>query len=122
MNFFDWSFCLADPAAPARRLARDAGHRPRRFAIAVVLGLFLALGRRSRQRWLAWPVTGLIEFIRSTPLLIQVYFLFYVLPNYGLHLSALQAASSALRCTMPVTPPRYIAPASMPCRGRNGKR
>ena len=31
------------------------------FAIAVVLGLFLAIGRRSRHRWLSWPVTGLIE-------------------------------------------------------------
>ncbi|HBZ98020.1 MAG TPA: ectoine/hydroxyectoine ABC transporter permease subunit EhuD, partial [Pseudomonas sp.] len=61
------------------------------FAIAVVLGLFLAIGRRSRHRWLSWPVTGLIEFIRSTPLLIQVYFLFYVFPNYGLNLSAMQA-------------------------------
>jgi len=61
------------------------------FAIAVVLGLFLAIGRRSRLRWLSWPITGLIEFIRSTPLLIQVYFLFYVFPNYGLNLSAMQA-------------------------------
>ncbi|HBW09208.1 MAG TPA: ectoine/hydroxyectoine ABC transporter permease subunit EhuD, partial [Pseudomonas sp.] len=41
--------------------------------------------------WLSWPITGLIEFIRSTPLLIQVYFLFYVFPNYGLNLSAMQA-------------------------------
>ena len=32
----------------------------------------------------------MIEFIRSTPLLIQVYFLYYVLPNYGVSLSAMQ--------------------------------
>ncbi len=32
----------------------------------------------------------MIEFIRSTPLLIQVYFLYYVLPNYGLSLTAMQ--------------------------------
>ncbi len=91
MNFFDWSFAwrilprLLDASLATLGIALGG------FAIAVVLGLFLALGRRSRQRCLAWPVTGLIEFIRSTPLLIQVYFLFYVLPNYGLHLSALQA-------------------------------
>lgn len=91
MNFFDWSFAwqilprLLDASLATLGIALGG------FAIAVVLGLFLSLGRRSRQRWLAWPVTGLIEFIRSTPLLIQVYFLFYVLPNYGLHLSALQA-------------------------------
>ncbi len=84
MNFFDWEF--AREILPRLLDASLAG-----FAIAVVLGLFLAIGRRSRHRWLSWPVTGLIEFIRSTPLLIQVYFLFYVFPNYGLNLSAMQA-------------------------------
>ena len=91
MNFFDWEFAreilprLLDASLTTIGIAL-AG-----FAIAVVLGLFLAIGRRSRLRWLSWPITGLIEFIRSTPLLIQVYFLFYVFPNYGLNLSAMQA-------------------------------
>ena len=91
MNFFDWEFAreilprLLDASLTTIGIAL-AG-----FAIAVVLGLFLAIGRRSRHRWLSWPVTGLIEFIRSTPLLIQVYFLFYVFPKYGLNLSAMQA-------------------------------
>ncbi|EMD98177.1 MULTISPECIES: ectoine/hydroxyectoine ABC transporter permease subunit EhuD [Stutzerimonas stutzeri subgroup] len=91
MNFFDWHFAreilprLLDASLTTIGIAL-AG-----FAIAVVLGLFLAIGRRSRLRWLSWPITGLIEFIRSTPLLIQVYFLFYVFPNYGLNLSAMQA-------------------------------
>ena len=91
MNFFDWQFAreilprLLDASLTTIGIAL-AG-----FAIAVVLGLFLAIARRSRQRWLSWPITGLIEFIRSTPLLIQVYFLFYVFPNYGLNFSAMQA-------------------------------
>lgn len=91
MNFFDWQFAreilprLLDASLTTIGIAL-AG-----FAIAVVLGLFLAIGRRSRLRWLSWPITGLIEFVRSTPLLIQVYFLFYVFPNYGLNLSAMQA-------------------------------
>lgn len=91
MNFFDWQFAgeilprLLDASLTTIGIAL-AG-----FAIAVVLGLFLAIGRRSRLRWLSWPITGLIEFIRSTPLLIQVYFLFYVFPNYGLNFSAMQA-------------------------------
>lgn len=61
------------------------------FSIALVLGLFLAVMRRSHTRLLAWPATLLIEFIRSTPLLIQLYFLFYVLPEFGVTLSAMQA-------------------------------
>ncbi|MGI8791820.1 MAG: ectoine/hydroxyectoine ABC transporter permease subunit EhuD [Acidimicrobiales bacterium] len=52
-------------------------------AVAMVLGLALALGRRSDNRILRWPVASFIEFIRSTPLLIQLYFLFYALPTVG---------------------------------------
>ena len=91
MNFFDWDFALSIlpdllKASLNTLLITFAG-----FAIAIVLGLLLAIARRSKHLWLSWPVAGLIEFIRSTPLLIQVYFLFYVFPNYGLNLTALQA-------------------------------
>lgn len=51
------------------------------IVIAVVLGLFLALGRRTTIRWISYPVAGFIEFVRSTPLLIQLFFLFYALPQ-----------------------------------------
>ena len=45
------------------------------FTIAVVLGLFLAIGRRSTRRLLRMPIAFIIEFIRSTPLLVQLVFL-----------------------------------------------
>ncbi|WP_293775688.1 ectoine/hydroxyectoine ABC transporter permease subunit EhuD [uncultured Oxalicibacterium sp.] len=61
------------------------------FAIALVGGLLLALLRRSHLKMFSWPATVLIEFIRSTPLLIQLYFLFYVMPEFGLTLSAWSA-------------------------------
>lgn len=51
------------------------------IVIAVVLGLFLALGRRSQQRWVSYPFAWFIEFVRSTPLLIQLFFLYYALPT-----------------------------------------
>lgn len=44
------------------------------FSVSIVLGLFLALGRRSARRIISWPAIGVIEFIRSTPLLVQLYF------------------------------------------------
>jgi len=50
------------------------------IVIAVILGLFLALGRRSSLKWLSYPTAWFIEFVRSTPLLIQIYMLFYALP------------------------------------------
>ena len=59
--------------------------------VAITLGLVLAMLRRSRLHIVSLPTAFVIEFIRSTPLLIQVYFLFYVFPNYGLNLSAMQA-------------------------------
>ena len=61
------------------------------YALAVVLGLGLALLRRTRRRWLARTVGFLIEFIRGTPLLVQLYFLFYIMPDLGLTLSPLTA-------------------------------
>ncbi|WP_312931416.1 ectoine/hydroxyectoine ABC transporter permease subunit EhuD [Stutzerimonas nitrititolerans] len=91
MNFFDWEFAWAILPRLLDASLKTIGITLAGFSIAIVLGLFLAVGRRSRLRWLSWPVTGLIEFIRSTPLLIQVYFLFFVAPNYGLNLTALQA-------------------------------
>ena len=58
------------------------------FALSAVIGLLMALGRRSDNRWLSWPTTIVIEFIRMTPLLVQLFFLFFVLPQYGLRLPA----------------------------------
>lgn len=44
------------------------------FMIAASLGLLLALGRRSQVKLLSWPVAFIIEFIRSTPILVQMFF------------------------------------------------
>lgn len=64
--------------------------------LALVLGLLWALSRRSRQPWLARPAGGLVEFVRSTPLLVQLYFLFYVLPEIGLTASPMVTGVLAL--------------------------
>ncbi|WP_119305061.1 ectoine/hydroxyectoine ABC transporter permease subunit EhuD [Dongia deserti] len=54
------------------------------FAIALVIGLFLALGLRSRFALVRRGIWGATQFIRSTPLLVQLYFLFFVLPEIGI--------------------------------------
>ncbi|MFT8233669.1 ectoine/hydroxyectoine ABC transporter permease subunit EhuD [Pseudomonas guariconensis] len=91
MNIWDWNYVAQILPQLLQALIKTLGITLVGFLIAIVLGLFLAIGRRSRQVVIAWPVTLLIEFIRSTPLLIQVYFLYYVLPNYGVNMSAMQA-------------------------------
>lgn len=60
------------------------------FAISLVLGLFFALGRRSKRRYVSAPFAFIIEFVRSTPLLVQLFFLFYALPDLGVVLSPMQ--------------------------------
>ncbi|NUP33082.1 MAG: ectoine/hydroxyectoine ABC transporter permease subunit EhuD [Streptomycetaceae bacterium] len=54
------------------------------YLIALALGLGLALLRRSRHRLVAVPIALVSEFIRSTPLLVQLFFMFSVLPTIGL--------------------------------------
>ncbi|MBF8756236.1 ectoine/hydroxyectoine ABC transporter permease subunit EhuD [Pseudomonas guariconensis] len=91
MTIWDWNYVAQILPQLLQASLKTLGITLVGFLIAIVLGLFLAIGRRSRQVVIAWPVTLLIEFIRSTPLLIQVYFLYYVLPNYGVNMSAMQA-------------------------------
>ena len=64
--------------------------------IALVLGLVWAICRRARSAYLNWPVSALVEFVRSTPLLVHIYFLFYVMPSFGLTLSPLLTGVIAL--------------------------
>jgi polar amino acid transport system permease protein len=66
------------------------------FVIALALGLVLALLRRSRLRVISWPTAAIIEFIRDTPLLVQLFFLYYVLPIYGIVLPAFLTGAIAL--------------------------
>lgn len=55
--------------------------------IAFSLGLVWAIAQRSDKIWISWPVTAVTEFIRNTPLLVQLFFLFYVVPEWGLTMS-----------------------------------
>src|SRR6185369_14391745 len=54
--------------------------------LAVIFGLFLALMRMSRSRLLSWPAAAYIEVIRGTPLYVQLFLVYYTLPQVGLAL------------------------------------
>ncbi|ESW63953.1 amino acid ABC transporter permease [Mesorhizobium sp. LSJC285A00] len=66
------------------------------FAIAVVLGLIVALIRQSPNRYVSTAMTELVEFIRSTPLLLQVFFVYFVGPQFGILISAWTAGIGML--------------------------
>jgi polar amino acid transport system permease protein len=66
------------------------------FAIALVLGLVFALLRRSRVKVISWTTAVVVEFLRDTPLLVQLFFLYYVLPDFGIVLPAFLTGALAL--------------------------
>jgi polar amino acid transport system permease protein len=66
------------------------------FVVALVVGLLLAIGRMAGPMGLRWTVGGVVEFIRSTPLLIQIFFLYYVMPEFGLTMDAMLTGVIAL--------------------------
>lgn len=66
------------------------------YAIAVVLGLVFALAQRTPFRPLTIAVREAVEFIRSTPLVLQIFFVFYVGPQFGIRLSPWTAGMIAI--------------------------
>ncbi|OZI48756.1 ectoine/hydroxyectoine ABC transporter permease subunit EhuD [Bordetella genomosp. 4] len=93
---FDWAFAWEILPTLGSALIITIQATVLGMALAVVLGLVLAMLRRMRSRWISAPVAVLIEFVRSTPLLVQMYFLFYVLPQSGVQLSPLVTGILAL--------------------------
>lgn len=59
--------------------------------LSMVLGLIWAIARRSPIRILRAGISWFTEFIRGTPLLIQLLFIFLVLPSLGISLDPLTA-------------------------------
>ncbi|SNS96739.1 ectoine/hydroxyectoine ABC transporter permease subunit EhuD [Antarctobacter heliothermus] len=85
----DWSWIVVADVLP-RLLAGLVVTVQATFAgaaVAYALGLMLAILRRSPSRLVSLTTYWLSEFVRRTPLLVQLYFLFYVLPDLGVYLS-----------------------------------
>ena len=58
------------------------------YAIALIVGLFFLLGQKTPYKIINIINREIVEFIRSTPLLIQLFFVYFVLPQFGITLSA----------------------------------
>jgi cystine transport system permease protein len=57
------------------------------FVIGLILGFFTALARMSKYRILRWPARAYISVIRGTPLLVQLFILYFGLPVIGITLT-----------------------------------
>lgn len=93
---FDWAFAWHILPQLVKALRVTIAATLCGTLIALILGLALAAARRAHSRWLAWPVAWFVEFIRGAPLLVQMYVLFYVLPEAGIVLAPFVAGVIAL--------------------------
>jgi polar amino acid transport system permease protein len=65
-------------------------------AIAVGAAFLAGLGRLSGHRWLRYPAIAYIEIFRGTSALVQLFWFYFVLPLFGLDISAMAAGMLAL--------------------------
>jgi len=66
------------------------------IVLAVVLALIMALMKMSPFFFLRWPAIAYIEVFRGTSLLVQLYWIFFVLPLFGLPLEKFTAGFIAV--------------------------
>ena len=60
-------------------------------ALALPFGVIAAAGRLSDHRLLRWPATAVVELFRAIPLLILIFFFYYVPLDYGISIPTLWA-------------------------------
>jgi len=67
------------------------------MAAGLILGLALALATQVHARPLRWAVAAYVEIFRNTPLLIQIFFIYFAMPNLiGLRLPPFMSGLTAL--------------------------
>lgn len=64
--------------------------------LGLALGVVLGLGALSRSRAIRWSVAAYVDFIRGTPLLIQIFLVFFALPMVGIRFDEFAAGVVAL--------------------------
>jgi polar amino acid transport system permease protein len=96
LKFWDWAFAWEILPILLRASLVTLEATILGFVTAALLGLAFAIGRMFGPSWLSVPLAALIEFIRSTPLLIQIFFIYFVFPQFNVILPAMTAGVMAL--------------------------
>ncbi len=63
---------------------------------ATILGFLTGIGRSSRIKLLRYAIGVYVYFIRGTPFLVQIFVIFFILPEFGIHLEPFPAAVIAM--------------------------
>jgi polar amino acid transport system permease protein len=61
------------------------------FALGMAIGTLCASVKSFGPRWAVALVNGYVSFFTNTPMLVQIFFIFYALPDFGILVSAYQA-------------------------------
>lgn len=64
--------------------------------LGTLLGFAAGIARASRVKVLGSLLFAYVDFMRGTPFLVQVFIVFFILPEWGLHLGAFKAATVSL--------------------------
>lgn len=86
-KIWSWSFAAEIFPDILKCLPVTVGSTLVAFVVAALVGLVLAVLLQTKIKWLRKILLVLVDLIRSTPLLVQLYVIYYVLPNYGLLLT-----------------------------------
>jgi polar amino acid transport system substrate-binding protein len=62
------------------------------FPCAIAIGMLVAVGRLYGPSWVRTPLATYVEFLRGTPLMLQLYFIFFFLPELGVKVPAFATA------------------------------
>lgn len=80
MSEWDWDYFLEAVPYVSKGLWITAGITFACFAFALVFGFFWVIMRQIPNKFIQWLVVWTMEFIRSTPPLVQLFFLYYAFP------------------------------------------
>src|SRR5260370_25886538 len=72
--------------------------------LSTILGLLWALMRVSRVWALSGLSAGLINLIRCIPIIVLLFYLYFAMPDFGITLTSLQAASPRVGIDYPAHP------------------
>jgi His/Glu/Gln/Arg/opine family amino acid ABC transporter permease subunit len=89
---FDWSIIWDNRVELARGLRRTLQIAAIGIGCAFAIGLVLGAARAHRIPLVSQLVAVYVEVIRNTPILVQIFFLFYGLPSVGVHVEPFTAA------------------------------
>lgn len=99
MGVFNWTFAAEVFPTIFKAMFVTLGITLAAFAVALVVGLILTLLRRSKIKAVSYGTYAFIEFVRGTPVLVQLFFVYFawpMVPVIGFEMSAMTAGIATL--------------------------